>query len=363
MNSEIDSLNGTLNMSSFDQESYPYVFIDYRMEAVNLYICPMIGIIGFILNTLCCFIFSFKDFQELLYKYIKMVNLFIALNLLLASMRPIYFNKSNWFSKSYFAKFYLAYGLDFTSSILEMASIICQIYSTLTFYLLVSNLFQKYKYARFIIYYKINCFFIMLFSVLIYSYKLFTQYIYAYLVPIEENNYIELKLHHSILYTEFNKSTIKKVIEICVFLLRDFILLVLLTGLEFLIYKQVKRSIQSKKSIMLAANSTRKTNKKLQNMQHRITLMVIINGINFIFGRIPILIYFVLVNLVGNSNHVMIFLNFAIVAVYTSYAVNFFIYYFCNLKFRKVFRLFLLQIMQKFNLILKLRQTFNESAK
>jgi hypothetical protein len=337
-----------------------WVWIDLQMFPIYLYISPTIGIIGVLLSILCFIILSDSEFKETLYKYLKVETIFIGVNLFLTCFRPFHYNKVDWSSKTHFSYFYLIYGLYYFASTLEMAAVITQICSTLDFYLFISNYHQKCKVFGVLAYYKIVTFVIFVVSGLLYVYQFFDKTLTGYLVAFQENDNVTIKLLYRDESTEFDKTLAKKVLEMGVFLLRDLLLLGILIFLNVLIYLRVKQTMKNKKSVLkymlnnreetatqidaniqnksdLTKSAKNRTN-NIQKTQNKTTLMVIFNGLNYIFGRTPILIYFILINIGIRTDGVYLYNQFAVLAVYISYTIKFFFYYYSNNKFRKIFK-------------------------
>jgi hypothetical protein len=325
-----------------------FIWLDIRVLPIFLYVCPILGIVGLFLNVLVFIVLSDAEFKETLYKYLKIEAMFIGTNLFVTCFRPVHYKKEDWYSKSYFSYFYLVYGLHFLASILEMAAILAQLCSTLDFYLLISNYHKRFKLFRVVKYYKTMGLAIFLFSVLLYLYQIFDKKITCYMVQYE-NSLRRLCRDEP---TEFSETLAKKSLEMGVFILRDFVFLLLLMALNVLIFFQVKRSMKNKKSVLKYVihnrkeekvaikydSSTQETLKSIERTQQRATLMVFFNGLNYFFGRTPILIYFVWYNLEDWSDSLLLCLQIAVLAVYLSYTLKFFLYCYSNNKFKRSFK-------------------------
>jgi hypothetical protein len=169
--------------------------------------------------------------------------------------------------------------------------------------------------------------------------------------------------------TEFSQTTLKKVFEIGVFILRDFVVLLLLISLNVLIYLRVKSNIQNKKLVLnhtesrekediqselketnIARKKHNRQSKIMEKTQQRATFMVLFNGFNYLFGRIPILVFFIWNNLENWSDSLMTCLEIAVLAVYLSYTIKFFLYYLSNNRFRRSFNKKALRLIQFFHI-------------
>lgn len=66
--------------------------MDPEVELVLGRLCPIVGLIGLILNFLVVLIFSTSNFKEqVLYKYLKYEAVFICLDLLITVFKPMFY--------------------------------------------------------------------------------------------------------------------------------------------------------------------------------------------------------------------------------------------------------------------------------
>ena len=234
-----------------------------------------------------------------------------------------------------------------SKSILELTAILCHITSSIELLLLISNKQRPkplQKVPNIII-----ALFMLLISIFIYSYMFFVSYID--LEPLNTNATNKTSFHYvgyKISNTEFSYSLAKKSTEIAAFLIRDGINFMVLVVLNVLIYLKVKK-VMAKKKAMLNKNylphtstsntneATSNSNSKMKRSQHKTAFMVIIVSLCYIIGRIPIMISFVIRNLYDETNEMRIFLIASVVCIILSYDSYFFIYYFTNSNFKKLF--------------------------
>ena len=73
---------------------------------------------------------------------------------------------------------------------------------------------------------------------------------------------------------------------------------------------------------------------QIKNANTKIVMMVILSCLNNIFGRIPVLVQQLLENFYDLGG----FYKISCLLVYLSYILNFFIYFYCNKRFREVFK-------------------------
>ncbi len=237
-----------------------------------------------------------------------------------------------------------------------MSIIILHIIATFDYYLLITKLNDKIKlFQKFSP--KQVSFSVFIFSSLCYSYMIFTKEIRVInLVEIDEkNDSINMRLIHQMKPTYFWDSDFKKIIEIAVFFIRDGLNLSVLITLNFLIYFKVIKVIQSKsifiknqKNIISKAtgyieSSIHNQNGDIQNRsfstdqcfkaEKKVTIMVFAGCLNLILGRVPILISFILKNIIIWNRFLIVFDSIAVTTVYVSYMLNFFIFYLTNNRF------------------------------
>jgi hypothetical protein len=220
--------------------------------------------------------------------------------------------------------------------------------ATFDFYALISNN-SKFKYMSFLKN-KMNIIATFALSSILYSYQLFMFDIVSYqILEVDSNQTI---LNQRIIYeaksNEFYKSIFKKTIEMLVSIYRDGILLSILIILNILIYVKVIKALRNKNLLLntksnnnqqqLNGASTKNASSKAHN---KMVLMVLIGSTNVFLGRIPILIDFILSNLIKNHE---LLNKLAVLAVYVSYSINFFLYYYTNIRFRKVFNQYILKL-------------------
>ena len=323
------------------------VLYDHENDPYFVIIIPAVGFIGLLLTILCFTIFTKSIFKTNVYIFLKYESAFIGFDLLLTSLRPFHHNNDFEFARSFVSQFYYVYLLVIFASVLEMAAILCHLMSTYDLYLLVSNLKRPKLLEK--IPNIVTCLIIFLFSCLVYFYLLFVFKVGGHEInQATAENKTRIRLVYQMDAYEFSKSSAKKVIEIGVFVLRDGLSLLLLIGLNVMIFLKIRKSLR-KKRLFLSQNSNDSKNKnnqnnsnstnklsRLKNAELRTAVMVICVGISYTIGRIPILSVYIIRNFFENDL-VLLLNKISVLCVYISYATYFFIYYVFNNKFRKVF--------------------------
>ena len=308
------------------------------------YVFPLLSLIGIILSIFIFFIFSNSSFKQNVYAFLKYESVFIWLDLCATSF-PIFIYRSE-LDKSYFKCFYTIYLIVILKSVLEMTGILCHIMSSIELLLFISNKQRPFQKVPNIVIGLV----LFLISASIYSYKFFTLFIdsepYGPLFNNATNKTSFQYFGYKISSTKFDKSFTKKLIEIIAFTIRDGISLIVLLGLNVLIYFKIKKTIAKKKKIFklnfsfFTTNNRNETNisNKLKRSKRKTAFMVLIVSICYTIGRIPIMISFIIRNLYDETNQMRIFKIASVISVILSYDSYFFIYYFTNNNFKKLFR-------------------------
>ena len=114
-------------------------------KLIYCYIGPVLSLIGFVLNTSCFIIFTDAKFKSSnVYNYLKVEILFIDIDLILNSMRPIYFCDGSITANRY-SSLVFAITSQYFGIIAQMTALICEILSNVEFYLQINNL-KKSKF-------------------------------------------------------------------------------------------------------------------------------------------------------------------------------------------------------------------------
>ena len=107
-----------------------------------------------------------------------------------------------------------------------------------------------------------------------------------------------------------------------------------------LIFRNLNKAMRNKISIHIANVANANEERNIKHTHHIVIMYVVILGnINNICGRTPILIHLILEFVIQNYNlqsWSFIFTHIAHLAVYISYCIKFFLYYFTNRHFIKI---------------------------
>jgi hypothetical protein len=307
-------------------------------KVFSCYLNAITSSIGFFLCLMCFIIFNNSKFKLNFYNYFKMELILIGLDLLLSALATMVDCNDSSIKDYYLTRLYQLIFIAYFKSVLEFCANYFCIFGTVDFYLTISNsksnIFSKISY-------RIICFFWFLIGCIIFSFRLF-----------EFTNSIDTSNNKTIYYlakTQFSETIILKSIHIISFFIRDFMYILILIILNFLIFKKVSDSI-NKKSYILQNVSSESTavDVKIKNTRHSVKLMILVGNLNNIFGRLTILINLVLEASVKNytlDNYGIIFLNISVFAVYSSYLIKFMLYYLTNNYFRDIIKYYYLNLL------------------
>lgn len=347
-------------------------------DVFYVYVGPIMCSIGLIFELICFIVLSNKEFNGILFKYLKYQVIFEAINLIIGVVRPIHDCKTCSISKTYYSQIHFLIANVYLASVCEMSALLCQIVSVYHCLKLIS-INKQFTFSKSFLAkhsHRITVVLIFFYSVILFSYQLF-QYQINYR---EETNSYHLEDS-----TKFD-SSLWLVCESISFGIRDLLCLIILVTYNLLLYFKVRQNIKhkifvikfnirSKISTIRPINSDFNHNnfstdklfmkggndqiignnvncnktthiefdfpstpgiKQIEKFENRIAIMVIISSINYVFGRIPILLFFIIRNF-NKGPEMGPVLYFAVFQIYFSYSIGFFIFYFINKRFKYVF--------------------------
>jgi hypothetical protein len=299
---------------------------NFIKDTDHIFFCvmtPIIDIIGVILSITGLAILQNVQFKENVYKYLKVETLFICINLIISSLRPMYHCETVSTYKTKLIVIFQSYFRGYFGSCLEEAAFLCNLIATFQFYLMVANV-KSSKFKRFARFnYKIVCFIVFLFSCVLFLYQIFEFKIVSHMNNDNKTIYTTESINIEYHYL-FNIN------RIVAFSIRDFLNPFISIILNILIYLKVRRVIKRKKT--LQKNKT--TNMK--NVDNSLKLMIFFGSLNNIVGRVPIALWYIL-DIFYNYEKTHLVLKFAVLAVDLSYAFHFILYYVTNKLFRQIF--------------------------
>lgn len=330
-------------------------------DIIYLVICPLVSLIGLILNLISIAIIS--NFKEPLYYYLRLELMFQCSDLLVTVLKPIYFCRTCWLSTTFFSNLYYLVFNVYMASVFELGAIMSRNMSAFICVLLISKNFREVRFAL-----KKSFCKIFALAILILSYSLYTYQLFEYkIVPSSSfslSSNLSLVVTYEVTKTEFGMSYLKSYIEILVMAFRDAINVAILFCFNLIIIFITKANVNEKKNILANSNRMRANYferyleycnntaliRRLAHKENRQTVMMILTCLNSLIGRLPILFFFIKKNIIQMSDKNT---KYAALMVYFSYSINFFLYYQSNYKFRKLFNLYACKIFFCVNYITK----------
>ncbi len=301
---------------------------------VLTYITSPVSIVGAAFCSINVFIFSRPVFRQKLYRFLKYESIFITCDLLIKAFSPVAYCQHCSISKTFSSCVYVIYFSIYLSSILEMSAFMCNIFSGLYFYFLVKNIKLSFQ-----INHRVTILVFVVLSSCVFSYQLL-----EFEIKYKVDNVTQEIAYH-VKLTDFYYSQVCAIVEIVVNSFRDGLHLGILITINVMLIVHIKASMRHKMTILPKPDSRskntlffidrqRSTTDTIKIKERRITNLIVINCSNSIFGRLPILVYFILRNLSNDTLLVDYFGGFAFFFVYTSYLAKFFLFYLINRNFR-----------------------------
>ncbi len=282
------------------------------------------------------------EFKE----HLKIESFIISLNLFFQTFRIFFSIKAFQATLAY--SIFTLYFLWIFPAVLELMAILCHTSSTIHYYLIVkeanSSIFCILKF------FKASSFIFKTTVMLILS---IVPFLYLFLcfeigwIDSWDNKFSNGTVSigfYAIQPKQFNDTFYKKIIEIISYLIRDFLMVSILLLMNILIYLHVRNALNNKKKLLYnssasdnftfdSANITIKKRKsKIDHANKKVVLMLVLTSLNNIFGRIPMLLYFILKNAYKENT---IMGELGILAIYVSYSLNLFIFLLINSRFRR----------------------------
>lgn len=237
----------------------------------------------------------------------------------------------------------------FFVSVIEMTALILHFFSSLNYYTIIASVENENKISSAIrkiskiSYIKISII-VFTFSFFVFIYEIFKYKIESETSILEQNR---TKIIYLFNPTEFIDTNLCKLLNLFCFLFRDGFILLLLIMCNIFIYKKAYNAFKKKSQLVkrlknVPSSDGKKTNNnkrsKIEKNALKLTLMMFFVNANFIIGRLPILVTFVFQTFYPEMKKVIDRLfEITTLTVFLSYTSFFFLYYFFNKQFRKIF--------------------------
>ncbi|RNA23280.1 hypothetical protein BpHYR1_033079 [Brachionus plicatilis] len=293
-------------------------------QIITVYLYPFLNVTGIIFNLFNAFTFysiikNNKNVKGYLYKYLlaKSLNDCYLFVVNIFSVGYFCFNCPN--SYTYWIQVWYITCFAYFSLATELYSTFLDIFACLDRLLLMTSLFDKLKFYQSKYFSYIVIFFLMIFSLVFYVHRFFDFEIYAI------NNSSQYKIRN----TEFFTIDFSKTMRWLHIIIRDVMGLTLIIAFNTMIMINFQKLMKKKEKL---------TSKKLSRQERKdreVTLMVLCNGVVFVFGHTPIFICYL--PLFNFTNFSCAFDISRFILIF-SYWIGFFFYYSFNLQFRRRFK-------------------------
>lgn len=226
------------------------------LQLIQEFFTPFLSLIALILRIICIMVYlkpvknSFTKIIRISYESINKTLLLNSISQAIFSFTyiflPVFYCRSLCISSSYISNFYYVYIILYGSTVVEMVSILANIFMCLNRYLIIFKHKNTFNFISF----RKMCLLIILFSLLI-------NLPYLFMVNIQNESSV-----YSLTNSAFSKSELGKFFNNFIPIVRYFVLVLIFLIINFLLlyrsYKYAKNKekvIQNKKAILIMAKT------------------------------------------------------------------------------------------------------------
>lgn len=287
----------------------------------------LIGI-GFTLINIA--IFSNPLFKDKIYNYMKLESLFIIFDLLIISTSPFYHCRVDTYSKSLVYFINWKYFKIYATSLCEMCALMSGILASFVCVLVNFSVVVKFKAIT-----ELSACLVLLVSLMA-SGVLFLYQLFEYDIQRQIDGTFDL------IETQFKHSYLNKVMQVISFSTRDGLLTIILVLLNTFMLHKTRQSLNNKSRMLQNSNSKTAKNgtgkdTTIKKSQKKLIKLLIFDALLYLLSRIPILVYFAIVNPIFNYSSEYLNLSLSL-TVSLTFGSKFFFYYRFNKNFQKVFK-------------------------
>jgi hypothetical protein len=318
---------------------------DKVTRILNVYFSPPISLIGMIANIICIITFyillrSLKNaYEHQMYKYFFVKAICDFLPFLILAFHPVYYQFSNVeFASPYFMQIWYIYFKSYLSYILRLSSQLMEIMATFNCAISINKSMQWCN-SRIVFFWA---------NIIIFTYcsvfHLYIVFIFK-ICPVNETT-TTVNLNETIVYhkhsqyylcrSDFYNSTVATVFESIQTSMRDFLSLIVIVALNLWILIGLKKYRKKKEKEMNQKISIQIFRNKAQIVQRQKIKMIMFLCINYILGRIMVLVYYFSFD--RTSSLWSCWLQVGSLLLYASYATPILIYTSCNDQFKAVLK-------------------------
>jgi hypothetical protein len=296
-------------------------------EITNVIIIPILSIIGFIFNLLSTIVFSLivKNGQrDDMYKYLLLKSICEMIGCFFSTFYPLYFSKSNlrftfivtvwyiWFKE------YIKFALFMASTGFEIAA---------TFNCAIS-IEKRMKWCQKRISFWFSVVFILILS---FGVEMFPALMY-YIVDYDIIDKYNRTIHRYNAFT--NELSFKfDIFGLYESIIKEVIFLVILLSLNCYILVKLIQIGRRKKRLTTNSSNIQNSNRA----EKRKIIMIIVLFSTFLLGHFPNFLWFTVHNYFGSFLFWADFTYCGLIFSYFSYSISFFVYFFFNNIFRRLF--------------------------
>lgn len=320
-------MNSTINLTSCTQD---------LNDLIYLVACGPTIILGILGCLICALIFSSHTFkQKKLFSYLKNECIFM-LAVLATSLLPIIFDQKQWphLSQTLLAKYVLNLLYYYLSSLLEMCAILSSIFASISCYsILDSSCHLAVVHHK----NKNRC---LAFLISLSPNKVTLGFLIASALTFVYQPFVSRLGDQSMFAIEFFQTRMV-VFEIYSFMVRDGLLLVILLVVNYKIAMKIRANLRNKMALKgggrLSRGGSQSSNSVGETQKTNLTKMILADCANSTLGRLPILVYFLINNIWAKLETSFPFKSLCAFAIYLSFLMKLFLYYYFNKRFRVIF--------------------------
>ena len=297
----------------------------FKFYIIQLYIIPLISLIGFSTNLLCTIIFisvikKLKSNHGVMHHYFLAKSITDLIVFVVTAMSPLYFCKSCSASTHIMANIWFKFFYNFGEEAMILCSATFQIASLVDCYLSLSCSSKLCTVKTF-----------KLLSVFTISLSLILSLVILFrfeIVQVNEPYLNSTTTKYIIEKTLFYESNIDTYLRFLQTVLRDYVTLLLMIICSLLIIVSMKNLMNKKK--VLSGDAS-----KLIKLKRKVVSSMAISSLIYIIGHIPLCIYYLPFD--KNSTFWYCYYSYSLVPFYSSYIFGFFIYLKYNKNFKACF--------------------------
>jgi hypothetical protein len=321
-------MNSTINLTSSAQD---------LNDLIYLVACGPTIILGILGCLICALIFSSHTFkQKKLFSYLKNECIFM-LAVLATSLLPIIFDQKQWphLSQTLLAKYVLNLLYYYLSSLLEMCAILSSIFASISCYSILDSSCHLEHHQN-----KNRC---LTFLISLSPNKVTLGFLIASALTFVYQPFVSRVSDQNMFAIEFFQTRMVafEIYSFMDLLVRDGLLLAILLVVNYKIGMKIRANLRNKMALKgggrLGRGGSQSSNSVRETQKTNLTKMILADCANSTLGRLPILVYFLINNIWAKLETSFPFKSLCAFAIYLSFLMKLFLYYYFNKRFRVIF--------------------------